>query len=108
MTNYNVNMILEEPLDVTIDGKLHTIASGTIVAASIGLSSVDPVQFEQPMNFNPKRDNLVSSSLNFNHVGFSKVGSGTRQCPGRNIAMKIATTLLIEMRKTAQETAVEA
>lgn len=104
----NVNMILEEALDVTIDGKTHTITEGTVVAASIGLSSVDPVQFEEPTNFNPKRDNLVSASLNFNHVGFNKIGSGTRQCPGRNIAMKIATTLLIEMRKSSNEKAVTA
>lgn len=99
----NVNVILDNPLTLTINEKEYTLPEGTVVAASIGLASIDPKQFENPTKFDPTRANLVSSSLNFNHVGFNAVGSGTRQCPGRNIAMKIASTLLIEIREDGKK-----
>lgn len=96
----NVNVILQNDFVVTIKGRSYSLPKGTIVAGSIGLASVDPVQFPNPSKFDPKRDNLMSSTLNFNHVGFSPIGSGQRQCPGRNIAVKLASDLLIELRKS--------
>ena len=96
----NVNVILDKPLDLTINGRDYTLPPETVVAASIGLASVDPSKFENPNTFNPKRANIMSASLNFNHVGFDPVGAGTRQCPGRNIGVKLASKLLIELRKS--------
>lgn len=96
----NVNVILDKPFELTINGRDYTLEPETVVAASIGLASVDPSKFENPNTFNPKRENIMSAVLNFNHVGFNPVGAGTRQCPGRNIAMKLASKLLIELRKS--------
>jgi hypothetical protein len=96
----NVNVISPNEVIVNIKGKDHSLPRGTVLAASIGLASVDPAQFENPTKFNPKRDNLMASLLNFNHVGYSPDGSGTRQCPGRNIAIKLASDFLIELRKS--------
>lgn len=96
----NVNVTSPNEVIVNIKGKEHSLPKGTVLAASIGLASVDPAQFENPTKFNPKRDNLMTSVLNFNHVGFSPEGSGTRQCPGRNIAIKLASDFLIELRKS--------
>jgi cytochrome P450 len=95
----NVNVILSEDKELTIKGRSYVFPPGTVAAASIGLASFDPNVFEAPYEFNPKRDNLVQSGLNFNHVGFDPEGAGTRQCPGRNVAMKFATDVLIESRK---------
>ncbi len=95
----NVNLILQNPLTLEINGEEHTFKQGTVVAASIGLASVDPNQFPNPDEFDPTRENLMKTVMNFNHVGFDPAGSGTRQCPGRNIAMKLGTTLLVELRK---------
>ena len=94
----NVNVVLHDNMALNINGKEHTFQPGTVVAASIGLSSLDPTQFEKPHKFNPKRENLMKATLNFNHVGYSPIGSGKRQCPGRNIAMKLASDLLIHSR----------
>jgi len=99
----NVNVMLGNKLTLTINGKEYTFDRGTPVAASIGLSSVDANQFDNPHVFNPERENLLSSSINFNHVGYSEVGSGKRQCPGRNIAIKLASDLLIEYRNSTSD-----
>lgn len=94
----NVNTILVKDFLVNIKGKDYKLPPGTMVAGSIGLASVDPAKFENPRKFNPNRHNLMSATLSFNHVGFSQVGSGTRQCPGRNIAVKLASDFLIQLR----------
>ena len=92
----NVNSVLQNELTLAINGKEHSFPQGTVVAASIGLSCLDPGQFKDPHKFNPKRENFMKTTLTFNHVGFNAVGSGKRQCPGRNIAMKLASDLLIQ------------
>lgn len=96
----NVNVILHKEMTLSVNYTPYVFPRGTVVAASIGLASLDPNEFDQPMEFNPKRSNLIKSSITFNHVGFSPVGSGKRQCPGRNIAMKMACDLLVENRKS--------
>jgi hypothetical protein len=95
----NVNIILSKDLTLMVNGKEYTFPPGTVVAASIGLSSVDPAEFPDPLKFNPKRSNLMTSSINFNHVGHNEVGAGKRQCPGRNIGMMLACDFLTELRK---------
>jgi len=95
----NVNSILTIDLTLKVNGKEFTFPPGTHVAACIGLASCDSSEFQDPKKFNPKRENLMKSTLNFNHVGFSPLGAGKRQCPGRNIAMKVGGDLLIELRK---------
>ena len=94
----NINVILKNELTLMIREKEYKFPKGTVVAASIGLSSVDASQFQNPHKYDPKREKLMTSCLNFNHVGFSPVGAGTRQCPGRNIAVKMASDLLIALR----------
>jgi hypothetical protein len=90
----NVNVILQNKLQLDINSKGHTFPPGTVVAASIGTASNDLAKFKDPHKFNPKREHLMSANLNFNHVGFNPVGAGTRQCPGRNIAVRAASQLL--------------
>ncbi|KAL3932583.1 MAG: hypothetical protein SGBAC_010781 [Bacillariaceae sp.] len=80
-------------------GKEFTMRKGTLCGASIGLASHDPIVFENPEKFDPQRDNLMKAILNFNHVGFSPTGSGTRQCPGRNLAVKFCSDLLIALQQ---------
>ena len=94
----NVNVILTEEKSMTINNKVVTLPTGSVVAGSIGLASVDPNQFENPLEFNHLRDNLMSYILNFNSVGFDKVGLGTRVCPGRNVALKIVKKVLFKSR----------
>jgi hypothetical protein len=94
----NVNSMLQNELTLTINGKEYTFPQGTVVSACIGLSSLDPGQFKDPHKFNSKRENLMQATLTFNHVGFNAVGAGKRQCPGRNIAVKLASDLLIQYR----------
>jgi hypothetical protein len=95
----NVNVILSQDMTLLLNGKEYTFPPGTVVAASIGLASVDPAEFKDPLTFNPERENLMTSSINFNHVGHNEVGAGKRQCPGRNIGMKLACDFLTELRK---------
>ncbi len=40
----------------------------------------------------------MQATLTFNHVDFNAVGAGKRRCPGRNIAVKLASDLLIQYR----------
>lgn len=94
-----VNIILKEELIVTIQKISYNLPVGTIIAANIGLASVDPEFFKDPNTFDPNRENLMSSSLIFNHVGYEPIGAGTRQCPGRNIAMKMASDFFIQFRE---------
>ena len=99
----NVNVILKHEMELLVGGKKFKFSPGTAVAASIGLASADPAVFSNPNVYNPKRENLLEATLNFNHVGFNSVGSGRRQCPGRNLAMKLASDLLIETRSYEKE-----
>lgn len=94
----NINVILTEEKSMTINNKVVTLPIGSVVAGSIGLASVDPNQFENPLEFNHLRDNLMSYILNFNSVGFDKIGLGTRVCPGRNVALTIVKKVLFKSR----------
>ena len=89
-----VNGILPEAKTMTVNGKEHIIPAGAVVGASIGLASLDPDIFEKPDTFNHHRDNLIKMVVHFNALGYNPVGAGTRQCPGRNVAMKIACDVL--------------
>ena len=90
----NVNILIPEEKLMVVNGKQTTLPANTNVAASLGLASLDGGVFPQPDVYNHKRENLMKAVLNFNHLGFSPEGSGTRQCPGRNIAMKCASDVL--------------
>lgn len=91
----NVNMIIPEEKTLVVNGKQMTLPAGTLLAGSIGLASLDPAVFPSPNTFNHKRENLVKAVINFNAIGFNPQGSGTRQCPGRNVSMKCASEVLI-------------
>ena len=94
---HSVNFrIAEESMKVNYKGKDITLPKGVLCAASMGLASLDPDVFPDPKVFNPKRENLEAALINFNHVGYAPTGSGTRQCPGRNISIKFASSVLIE------------
>jgi len=95
----NVNIILHEKKELKVNGHTYTFPPGTCVSANLALANLDSNVFYEPEKFNPKRNNLFDATLTFNHVGFNPVGSGTRQCPGRNFAMKMAADLLIESRR---------
>jgi len=90
----NVNVVTTEAQKLTVHKKVRKLPKGTVLAGSIGLACLDPAVFENPTKFDHKRKNLIKASLNFNSVGFSAEGSGTRQCPGRNVAVVLATDLL--------------
>jgi len=90
----NVNVLIPEEKQMVVNGKQTTLPANTLVAASIGLACLDGGVFPQPDVYNHKRENLIMAMINFNHVGFSPEGSGTRQCPGRNIALKCASDIL--------------
>lgn len=94
----NINIIAPTEKNLEVNGKLLTFPKNTIFAASIGLASIDPAVFKNPNTFDHKRENITKDILIFNHVGFSPHGSGTRQCPGRNIAMKLASDFLVLIR----------
>eukprot|EP00547_Thalassionema_nitzschioides_P003698 CAMPEP_0194215780 /NCGR_PEP_ID=MMETSP0156-20130528/17806_1 /TAXON_ID=33649 /ORGANISM="Thalassionema nitzschioides, Strain L26-B" /LENGTH=397 /DNA_ID=CAMNT_0038944389 /DNA_START=83 /DNA_END=1276 /DNA_ORIENTATION=- len=94
----NVNFRLQEERVISAHGREVTLGEGTLCAACIGMASQDSKVFENPKEFNPKRENLLSDLINFNHVGFSPEGSGTRQCPGRNLPIKFASDLLMELQ----------
>lgn len=96
----NVNFkIAQKTKIINVHGKDVELSKGTLCAASIGLASQDADVFSDPKTFNNKRDNLEKAIIVFNHVGFSPEGSGTRQCPGRNLAIKLAADLLIGLQK---------
>ena len=101
----NVNILIPEEKIMLVNGKQTTLPANTNVAASLGLASLDSGVFSQPDVYNHKRENLIMAVLNFNHVGFSPEGSGTRQCPGRNIAMKCASDVLKLTRPSFAATA---
>jgi hypothetical protein len=89
-----VNLILSAAMTMTVNGAEKIIPAGSVVGGSIGLASLDAAMFEQPDTFNHHRDNLVKMVLNFNAIGYEATGAGTRQCPGRNVAMKMACDIL--------------
>ena len=90
-----VNLILSAAMTMTVNGaEKIIIPAGSVVGGSIGLASLDAGMFEQPDTFNHHRDNLVKMVLNFNAVGYEATGAGTRQCPGRSVAMKMACDIL--------------
>mmetsp|Transcript_15965 Transcript_15965/g.30100 ORF Transcript_15965/g.30100 Transcript_15965/m.30100 type:complete len:415 (+) Transcript_15965:187-1431(+) len=91
----NVNVIIPKEKTLIVNGEEKTLPAGTLVAASIGLASLDPAVFPSPNVFNHRRENIVKAVMNFNAIGFDPQGSGTRQCPGRNVAMKCASDVLI-------------
>lgn len=91
----NVNVILPKEKTIVVNGKETTLPAGSLVAGSIGLASLDPAVFPSPNVFNHRRENLMKAVMNFNAIGFDSQGSGIRQCPGRNVAMKCASEVLI-------------
>eukprot|EP00555_Chaetoceros_dichaeta_P006512 CAMPEP_0198263358 /NCGR_PEP_ID=MMETSP1447-20131203/11706_1 /TAXON_ID=420782 /ORGANISM="Chaetoceros dichaeta, Strain CCMP1751" /LENGTH=316 /DNA_ID=CAMNT_0043951911 /DNA_START=441 /DNA_END=1391 /DNA_ORIENTATION=+ len=95
----NINVVLHEEKKLMINKREYAFPPGTIIAANIGVANLDSKMFIHPETFNPHRSGLERATLSFNHVGFNPVGSGVRQCPGRNIAVKLAGNLLIESRK---------
>ncbi len=90
----NVNVVSREEITLEIAGKSQTFPPGTVLAASIGLASLDGSVFKDPLTFNPGRENLVSALLNFNSVG----EEGRRECPGRGVAETMAADLLVAWR----------
>jgi hypothetical protein len=89
-----VNLILQEPTDFEIGGEVKTFPEGTVVFLCIALGSLDEKVFPDPHTFDHTRDNLMSNILNFNSVGYDAEAVGTRVCPGRNIAFKMAMDVL--------------
>lgn len=95
----NVNVIIPKPMEFQVAGKACTLPEGTVVAASIGLASLDAEQFPDPNAFKPDRDNLMSAMLSFNSIGFHATNdTGRRTCPGRNVALTMCSDLLITWR----------
>ena len=92
----NVNVILQEPMNITIGSEEKTFPKGTVAALSIGLGSMDPSVFPDPLTFDHKRNNLMSRVLNYNSIGFHPDKVGTRVCVGRNIALKMGMEVLTE------------
>jgi len=89
-----VNLVIPEERNLVVNGKERTIPANTLLGVSIGLASLDGSVFAAPDVFNHKRENLLKAVINFNHAGYSPEGAGTRQCPGRNIAIKYASDVL--------------
>jgi len=98
----NINFRTAESMTTSVNGTTVTIKKDTLCAANLHLAMTDPKQFSNPRTFDSTRPNLVRDSLNFNHAGWSAEGSGTRQCPGRNISVRLATDLLKELQKKNQ------
>lgn len=90
----NINIILSEPTPFNVNGESIIFPNGTVVAASLGLGSLDPKVFPNPQKFDHKRSNLLSQILNYNGIGYNPTGDGTRVCPGRNIALTMAADVL--------------
>uniref|UniRef100_A0A7S3QBI4 Cytochrome P450 n=1 Tax=Chaetoceros debilis TaxID=122233 RepID=A0A7S3QBI4_9STRA len=97
----NVNVLTTTVKTMRVNNKLKTLPMNTVFAGSIGLACFDESVFANPKKYDHKRENIEKAVLNFNHVGFSPEGAGTRQCPGRNIAMKLAADFLIGLRTPA-------
>ena len=87
---------------MSVNGYLVTVPEGTLCAANLHLGMTDPKVFPNPRKFDSTRPNLMRDLLNFNHVGFSEKGSGTRQCPGRNLSVKLASDLVKELQMKNQ------
>jgi len=94
-----VNLILQEPTDFKIGGEMKTFPEGTVVLVALILGSLDEKVFPDPFTYDHTRGNLLSNIVNFNDVGFDPEAVGTRVCPGRNIAMKMATDVLRAWRQ---------
>lgn len=95
----NVNCYIPEEKTLVVNGEETVLPAGTLVAGSIGLACLDPAVFPSPNAFDHRRENLVQAVMNFNSIGFDPLGAGTRQCPGRNIAMKCASDAFILHRR---------
>lgn len=93
----NINSISQTEMTVTINGQKCTFPKGTLFSANIGLANLDSSFFKDPLAFNPHRENLLAA-LYFNSVGEAK----RRECPGRGIAEKMGSNLLIALRRKAQ------
>ncbi len=94
----NINTIIPEQKTLMVNGNMVNLPKNSLVASSIGAASLDQKEFPDPLTFNHKRGNLVDSMLNFNHHGWDPDTVGTRVCPGRQIAMKMASDWLIVMK----------
>ncbi|MFT4624751.1 MAG: hypothetical protein ACI8PZ_003411 [Myxococcota bacterium] len=95
----NFNLITDAPSEYTVSGKNYTFPKGTVVAGVISVASVDPTVFPDPLRYDPTRENLLSGFVNFNGVGFdAERETSTRTCPGRNIAVAMASKLLVAWR----------
>lgn len=90
----NINIILSEPTPFNVNGESIIFPNGTVVAASLGLASLDLKVFPNPQTFDHKRSNLMSQILNYNSVGYNPTIDGARVCPGRNIALTVAADVL--------------
>ena len=94
----NVNVILSEEKELTIKGRSSKCSLLELwPLPALVLPVLTRMCLTSLINSIPNV--IIQNVLNFNHVGFNPVGAGTRQCPGRNIAMKFASDLLIESRK---------
>lgn len=89
----NINIITQTETEVTINGRKRKFPEGTLFSANIGLANLDDTVFKNPLDFNPQRDNLLAA-LSFNSVGEAK----RRECPGRSIAEKMGSDLLVALR----------
>ncbi len=95
----NVNVIIPKPMEFQVAGKTYSLPKGSVVAASIGLASLDANQFPDPNAFKPDRDNLMSATISFNSIGFHATNdTGRRTCPGRNVALTMCSDLLVAWR----------
>lgn len=96
----NINVVLPGPRTFRIQGESVELPAGTVVAASIGLASLDEHEFPDPEAFQPDRDNLLSSMVNFNTIGFHpSTNTGRRTCPGRNLAVGMGVALFRSWRR---------
>ena len=96
----NINVILEKARSFKVNGDEVELPGGTVVAASIGLASLDGNEFPDPDAFNPHRDNLQSALLNFNSVGYQQgTDTGRRACPGRNVATVMGMSVFRDWRR---------
>ena len=94
----NANAISMSERTLEVNGNLHTIPSDTVFMYSIALASLDPEIYEDPFTFDHMRENLTESVLLFNHVGYYPERVGLRNCPGRNVVIKLGRSFLVEAR----------